>query len=170
MSEIIISNDMNDADREQRRKYFRDRGEDEYYVVTDSEWVCAYFSTTGIELTLLFLDYLWWALEILIRLKIDGPYFEHLQRESERAAAATTAYIIGNNQQNLVLIGYDENGNPVYSQQNFVPINVQGGGQGQIQGGQPIYRNSNNPRKPGNSNTSQPSGSNQITVQPIIDE
>lgn len=111
IAEYMIGRDMDKADE---RNYFK--------VISDSEWAAAYVSTSIIELLYIILGYFWSALRNLISARIEGPYFDYLRKNLRGNVPdnSTTAYVIGNNNQatNLQLVGYDQNGNPIYSQQN----------------------------------------------------
>lgn len=120
IGEIIANRDMYDADRPAR--IADSFGYEVDWVISNAEWAAGYVATSFVELMILLDCYFWAALSTLIDKKTDGPYFDYVQKELEaESKMATNAYIIGNIGTvpgNLVLVGYDERGNPVYSQSN----------------------------------------------------
>lgn len=119
ISEIIIVYDMDDVEYPYGNGYWARTD-----VFSDGEWAAALFATSIIELIWFLLYFFWAALYKLISAKTEGPLIEHFsdvfRGKNIISTNNNTAYVIGNDNTaaNLVLVGYDQNGSPVYSQQN----------------------------------------------------
>ncbi len=93
-------------------------------VISTGDQIASFVGTSLIEIIICLLSYFWSMLHRLISLKIEGPYFSYMKNKLEKDfnqnSNTTNAYVVGNanNPNNLVLVGYDKDGRPLYSQQS----------------------------------------------------
>lgn len=126
IAEIIVANGFNQKIKEVASTL--KSGETTQNPVNKSSYLAMYIAVTSIEILWL-INMLFWASDmILIRLRIDGPYDKYVREANNAANIQRQVQIVGPMGQQqmgvggngimggLVIVGYDENGDPLYGQ------------------------------------------------------
>lgn len=175
ISEIIITNGLNKKIREVVDSL--DYGETAPNPVSVSCRVALYIAVTGIEILWLLNIFFWASDMMLIKLRIDGPYSKYVREANMAANVQRQVQVMGQMGMGapgpypgipgLVIVGYDENGNPLYGQpgvyvadvQNYaVNIGVNMAGQANVGMGsnEPINQNKNKTKNTNDGQKSHP--------------
>jgi hypothetical protein len=115
IAEIIILYNIDDKDD---YFYYDDNRRRRRSRYSDREWAAAIISHTIAEMALVCHAYCSIFLLKLIYIKTDLSYFDYMNQKDQNNNMNSNVNVFNGNQNNLILIGYNKNGHPVYSLNN----------------------------------------------------